>query len=82
MQAGKDWKQIQEEGDEDEPESRDENWEDWLDEGEDASVCLFCAHTAPTADRCLAHARDVHSFDLRKLIEDWSASPIFLAVIH
>lgn len=37
-------------------------------------MCLFCTQTAPTAEKCLQHAKETHGFDLRKVIEEWSAS--------
>lgn len=37
LEAGKDWKQIQDE-EEDEPEAKDENWADWVED-----VCLLMA---------------------------------------
>jgi hypothetical protein len=54
--------------------ARKDNWDEWEEEEESETICLFCEKNLPTPQECLKHAKQAHSFDLRKCQEEMSMS--------
>jgi len=73
LEPGKPWEEIQKEIESEKDEDdRDGDWEEWQeDDGDAASVCLFCEVTSPSPYHTFEHAKIAHGFDFKKIQSEW-----------
>jgi len=48
-----------------------DNWDDWSEEANEDTRCLFCDLVSRTPVLSLQHVKDKHQFDFQKLKVDW-----------
>eukprot|EP00053_Salpingoeca_punica_P017542 m.169207 g.169207 ORF g.169207 m.169207 type:complete len:472 (-) comp17235_c1_seq3:2766-4181(-) len=73
-EAGRSWKELEQDAMQDSVsgQSDEENtWDDWNDEGEASTKCLFCPSACPSPAACFAHMKDAHDFDFWQLVDTW-----------
>ncbi|KAL6074688.1 C2H2 type zinc-finger-domain-containing protein [Balamuthia mandrillaris] len=73
LEPGKNWEMLEKEVDTNDSSSDDdeENWDDWNEEVNQETKCLFCAELLPSPQDCLSHALSTHGFDFSKLRQEW-----------
>ncbi|RIA99062.1 hypothetical protein C1645_685074 [Glomus cerebriforme] len=68
LEPGKNWETFENEDYEsDEDHNKDDSWEDWNEEYNQSTKCLYCTNMSPTTKECLNHMIKEHDFDLLEI---------------
>ncbi|KAI8356588.1 hypothetical protein EDC96DRAFT_576750 [Choanephora cucurbitarum] len=67
LEPGKNWESFENDNYESEDEKKDEAWDDWEEDIQEPTQCLFDTQVLPSPKEVLEHMKSEHAFDLTAL---------------